>query len=304
MKRILQYFNFTQKEQRGMLVLLILMVLIWGIPHAIHQLRTAEKLTYRIEYFESARLENKQNKAISAGNSVNSTSYKRKGENINYFIFDPNGLSPQDWEKLGLAPKQIAVIKNYENKGGKFYKKEDLSKIYSISKEQYALLEPYIKIEVKDNAFAGKALEKNEYGKEAYRAELPKIIDINLADTTDFKVLKGIGSTLASRIVKYRNALGGFHSILQVAETYGLREEIFKDIEKQLNVNSVVLKKILINKASKDELSKHPYISYKQADIIINYRKQHGDFNNIKSMTEIKPLDQDFLRKIEPYLQF
>ena len=39
-----------------------------------------------------------------------------------FFTFDPNGLSENDWKRLGLSAKQSKVIKNYEAKGGRFKK--------------------------------------------------------------------------------------------------------------------------------------------------------------------------------------
>src|SRR5690606_20511870 len=129
--------------------------------------------------------------------------------------------------KMGFSENQVKVIKNYEAKGGKFYTKKDVAKIYSISDEEYARIEPYIRIKPDNrprrNAYkkhgadrkgqSGKDEQKRWVKKSAPAQRVPENvviarIDINAADTSDLKTLKGIGSVLAKRIVNYREALG------------------------------------------------------------------------------------------------
>jgi competence ComEA-like helix-hairpin-helix protein len=64
-------------------------------------------------------------------------------------------------------------------------------------------------------------------------------IDINRADTTEWKRLKGIGSVLSKRIVKYRDKCGGFKSIEQLRKIYGLSEETYQSILPHLKMDSV-----------------------------------------------------------------
>ena len=63
---------------------------------------------------------------------------------ITRFNFDPNLLDQKSWLKLGLSEKQINVIQNYISKGGKFRIKNDLKKMYCISKDEFEKLEPFI----------------------------------------------------------------------------------------------------------------------------------------------------------------
>jgi competence protein ComEA len=59
----------------------------------------------------------------------------------------------------------------------------------------------------------------------------PIPIDINTADTAAFISLPGIGSKLANRIISFRTKLGGFNSIEQIKEVYGLRDSVFQIIQ-------------------------------------------------------------------------
>lgn len=125
-------------------------------------------------------------------------------------------------------------------------------------------------------------------------------MDLNLADSTDLVTLKGIGKTFASRIIKYRTALGGFHSLDQLNEIYGLKPETIAQIRPYLKIKTPV-SKIKINEVA--EL-KHPYLRSYQAKAILAYRKQHGEFKNLEDLKNIDALDEETLAKLLPYLQF
>lgn len=65
-------------------------------------------------------------------------------------------------------------------------------------------------------------------------------IELNSADTTELKKLRGIGSKLSQRIVKYRTKLGGFSSKEQLRSVYGLSEETYQQIETHIWVDTTI----------------------------------------------------------------
>jgi competence protein ComEA len=130
----------------------------------------------------------------------------------------------------------------------------------------------------------------------------PQIIDINTADTTALIALPGIGSKLATRIILFREKLGGFHSIGQVQEVYGLKDSVFQRILPLLKCDSENIKKLDINKAGKDDLKQHPYIRWQGANALIEYREQHGVFDSLHDLANINSLDSGALNKMMPYL--
>ena len=129
-------------------------------------------------------------------------------------------------------------------------------------------------------------------------------LNLNIADTTSLKLIKGIGSVLAKRIVKFRNSLGGFYHENQLLQVYGLDSMYFSKFKHQLFVDSVEIKKIHINFVSAKKLSKHPYVNYKIAKNIVSYRNQHGYFNSKQDLYKLVVLDSVFINKIAPYLSF
>ena len=196
---------------------------------------------------------------------------------------------------------------NYTGKGGYFKQPADLQRIYGLHKNEFERLAPFIQIEQEKKNF-----QKFEtYPKSAESVSKPikersnryTAIDINNADLDDFVSLPGIGEKLGTRIINFRDKLGGFHSVTQVAETYGLPDSTFQKIQSLLFIHDAPLKQIDINTVSKDELKMHPYINWKIANAIVEYRNQHGPFKSVDDLKKIILLDQDIYLKIQPYLR-
>lgn len=127
-------------------------------------------------------------------------------------------------------------------------------------------------------------------------------LDINTADTLLWERLPGIGPVLSRRIILFRDRLGGFHDIRQVGETYGLADSVFVKIQPLLQLGSVSLRKIDINKTDEKSLADHPYIDTKLARAIIRYRNNHGPFRSVEGLKAIALVDEVIYRKLEKYL--
>ena len=82
------------------------------------------------------------------------------------------------------------------------------------------------------------------------------------------------------------------------------KPEVVKELFKYATLSNPAVHKININQADLESLKKHPYIRYQQANVIINYRMQHGKFQKPEDLLKIKILSQDWLDKIQPYLAF
>jgi DNA uptake protein ComE-like DNA-binding protein len=129
------------------------------------------------------------------------------------------------------------------------------------------------------------------------------IISINSADSSNWTSLPGIGPALASRIIRFRNKLGGFYSISQIRETYGLPDSTFVKIQPYLQLDTVSLKNLDINELDEKSLAQHPYIHYKMARLIVLYRNNNGPFRHASALLEIPLVDDSIYRKLEPYIK-
>ncbi len=308
------YLNFTRKERRGV-ISVILVILVFILAQFFYPLFITHK-QYNYSNFsreiDALNIEKndslKNNKYVkNTGNDLYddySLAGEKKFETIKaeLFYFDPNTASAADWRRLGIKDKTIHTILNYLTKGGKFYKPEDIGKIWGLSPSDAQRLVPYVSI--KNAAKENTSFEKKEYPKMSspYVAKTIQPIDINLADTTAFISLPGIGSKLAQRIIAFRNKLGGFYSIEQVGETYLLPDSTFQKIKPKLTIINSNVKQININMASIDEMKAHPYLRYNLANAIFQYRQQHGNFNSVEEIKKIMLVTETAYNKISPYL--
>ncbi|UIR57147.1 helix-hairpin-helix domain-containing protein [Sphingobacterium sp. SRCM116780] len=309
MREFFKYFNFSRAEQNGLFVLFILILLLFSFPYILNIFNPTDFDAYKIQAFEqkdsdTITFEKTKKQGFTSDRSQAPAHHLEPISPT--FRFDPNTLDDAGWLGLGFTEKQIKVINNYRNKGGRFYKKEDLSKIYSISTIQYKRLESFIEIESSDpsdNKQEGGLPNQNT--KFQNNKFVQTIVDINTGDTTAFIKLKGIGSSYARRIVKYRESLGGYIRVEQIKEIYGLPPETFESILPYLKISAnPPISKLQINEIDSKSLAKHPYISDKQAIAIVNYRLQHGNYRNLDDLSKVALVDDDLLRKLAAYLTF
>lgn len=309
------YLNFTKKERWGTFVLLFLITITLLIPFFFPYFISKKKndpsgfekeiATLNIKQQDSATRFNKESADENdypnyyQSSEKNYYSKQPKGE---LFYFDPNTLPAEGWKKLGIRDKTIITIQKYISKGGKFYKPEDIGKIWGLHEDEVNRLVPFVRIESTNNekyVFT----ESKGLAKAPEKPNNPKtIIDINTADTSALIALPGIGSKLANRIIAFRDKLGGFYKVEQVTETYALPDSTFQKIRDKLMIGSPSVKKININKATIDELKAHPYIRYNMANAIVQYRNQHGDFTAVSDLKKIMMVTDEIYNKAEPYL--
>ncbi|PSL36072.1 ComEA family DNA-binding protein [Chitinophaga ginsengisoli] len=154
----------------------------------------------------------------------------------------------------------------------------------------------------RNNTWQAPGVRQEGDRRKAYQKSIP-VLDINTADSALWESLPGIGPVLAARIVKFREKLGGFYSISQVGETYGLADSTFNKIQASLRLHKVSLKKIDLNQMDEKSLAQHPYIRYKLARLIVLYRNNHGPFRQVEDLLGIPLVDDSIYRKIEHYIK-
>jgi len=208
------------------------------------------------------------------------------------FEFNPNSLDDNGWLALGLSEGKLIVLRNYQKSGGYFKQKKDLKRCYAIGDDFYNKIQDYViipKVERPEETIKKKEIRK-------------QLVELNLADSLELVEIKGIGPFYAKQILKYRHELGGFLSYNQFTEIWGLEKLDLEKFKQQTQIDTTRIKKININKVGINELKEHPYINYKEAKMIVNYRVQHSDFKSLKDIQKIKPISPEKFRKIAPYL--
>jgi len=204
-------------------------------------------------------------------------------------FFDPNQAELNELLEFGLNQFQAKNLVAYRNKGGIFANPEDILKIYGIDSVLYGLIKNNIRIENTET------LNPPPVTSHIY-------IEINEADSSDLVELNGIGPSFASRIIKYRDRLGGYYAPSQLLEVYNFPIETYAKIEGYIYTDSLKIKKIRINFADFKELIKHPYFSKQNIDLMLKFREKHGPFNSLAEVQTSGIFNENEFKKVKPYL--
>jgi competence protein ComEA len=285
-----EYFNFSTRERRGAIflagILLIQIGVIYFHKHNSKQFPVPDSKIISLLLDEAAKKTN--------DSAVTEIVLKSGIEKNERFEFDPNQPDDESWLRLGLSEKQINVIKNYLSHGGKFRIKSDFKKMYCISNDEYKNLEPLLLLP--------DSFEKKNYDKKKIYFEVP-VVNLADADSNALTTLRGIGPVLANRIVHYRDKLGGFYSITQLKEVWGINDSLFQSLLPGIVLkNEKPLRIIHLNTDSFGILAQHPYIKSKIAGLICNYRQQHQSFSSIDELKQLPLITEENFLKLAPYL--
>jgi len=296
---IRSFFTLSKSEQRGIIILIVIIIIITVsnlfLPYFIDDDTDNLKEKYKQEI--TAFLENQE----TIGDSIKKVTLSRSvGDSItlrNKFSlvkFNPNNLSVEEWKNMGFTDSQITNIKNYQKAGGKFYKKSDLKKIYAISDEEFDIIEPYIIIPKKQKEKINK--------KKRVNSTLHKPVELNSADSAELVSSLSFPPWLAKRTIKYRDLLGGFYSIDQLSEIYGIPDEMINKSINYMIIDTSDIIKIDINKVEFKELIKHPYFNFELTQSIFNIRSKTGSFDKIDQLKLIDGLTDSTYNKVSKYL--
>jgi len=279
-EKIKDYFQFNKKERNGILLLSFILFFLILFYQFSYLLKTETKTDF--SDFE---------KVLSELEYANEAPQLKEKNSL--FKFNPNTLNDDGWLALGLSEGKLKVLRNYQKSGGYFKKKEDLQRCYAFGDAFYNTIKEYVSIP-EIHELESKSLQP---------ITLPQIIDLNQADSLSLISIKGIGPFYAKQIINYRSELGGFYSYNQFYEIWGLEKLDVEKFKLQTLIDTLYISKINVNTIELEQLKIHPYLNYKQAKMIVNYRIQHGDFKQVKDIQKIRPISPEIFRKIAPYLQ-
>ena len=295
-------FLLTGEQWLG---LLILGVIIAATLVGMKYLQPADEPTILVEDSVKTDFKDYQVKQDSLYKAKWKKTYKRDTIAIQMQVFDPNTVDSMTLLHLGFKPWQAKNMLKYRAKGGKYRKKEDLKKLYGMTDSMYLALTPYIYI--KDSIVVDSARIDS-----VHTDSLPKwnstkkdtILNLRTADTTELKLIRGIGSYRAKMIVRYREQLGGYAQVEQIMEARGMDKVIADSILPHFYIDSVVVNKIPINHIRPEVLQRHPYLNFEQAKAIYEYRRKHIRIKSAEELKKIKGLSPTDIEKILIYLDF
>jgi len=217
----------------------------------------------------------------------------RDMSNMNHalFLFDPNSISLDSLLLLGFPKKVAKTLNNYRSKGGRFYIKKDVKKIYGISDHLMDNIYDFIKLP--DSV----VLDQKNNPKEKF--------DLNTANIEQIKKVNMIGDVLGNRIIKYRDILGGFIHKDQLEEVYGLSGNALRNLKSISFIAGEFKPRLIkINRDSVETIRKHPYISDLLSEDILRFRKINSTIESDKVLVNFKSVDKSKFEKLILYLDF
>jgi len=316
--RIKDYFAFNRKEQRGLIILLGMLLLSVLINLFLPQLVPEKEFdisSFQKEVSAFIASIDKLDSAEDIKPQKFSDNYSEdEGAELTSFIaspfnFDPNDLSEQQWVNMGMNTKIIRNIMRYREKGGTFRDKEGLSRIYGMNDSVFAILEPYIRIKEMEKAPSSSYFnnnDKKDYQKPGnnftkYRPDT-LIIELNSTDSASLLACHGIGPSYAGRIIRYRELLGGFISVEQLMEIRGMDSIRYNQFREQMTVNPQLIRKIDLNSVTFKELLRHPYFEYYLVKAVFNFKDEIKAYDSVGQLRKIPVMYEELYEKIAPYL--
>lgn len=333
-------FYLQKKDRQALLTLLAIMIVCVSLTFLIQEKPEDAPVTSQLDSTNSNQEKDATSSMVHHASKSHPLYSKEEGMVHELFPFDPNTASAEDFERLGLESWQARSIIRFREKGGIFSRPSDFARVYGITKRTYEVLLPFIQIAddykpaadfygkegygrsrrrytpyyndreeryrryAQDNTSPSEGKAEGKTGTKVYsyphKLRANEHIEINGADTTLLMKIPGIGSYYASRIVRYRERLGGFASAQQLEEIDGLPESSIAYIK----IDEQQIRKMNLNKLTLNQLKKHPYLNFYQAKEICDYRRLKGPLHSIEDLKLLKDFPPDEIERLKPYICF
>lgn len=312
MKSIRKWFSFSKGERVAIITIMAaILVLILACLFRPARKSLSESTLHNLDSLlalRQAAIEEMQQKQSEKPQEV---------AELHPFPFNPNTLTEEEWLQMGLTDRQVRGIMNYRAKGGKFYSKSDVAKLYTIGEEEYAQLEPFIVLPEVSRGKSTKSTSQSGVSTSSTTApgsttvttapsekKAIPIVDLNTVDSTTLVELPQIGGYTASRILAFRDKLGGFIDKEQLRDVKGMDSARFTSIQPYILIGEAELRKIDVNRADFKTLVGHPYLNYEQVKRIVNQREKRGMIKNWAQLQSLIENDGEVNPLLEHYLKY
>lgn len=288
-KIIKSYFKFSGHQRTGVFLLFGIIIVF--------------QLVYFFTEFGSfSNSSPEKEKWLSLQSQIDSIKQQKLDYVPKIYPFNPNFITDYKGYKLGMSVSEIDRLLAFRKQNKYVNSPEEFQAVTKVSDSLLTTIAPYFK-------FPDWVQHKKEYKNYTYTAFAKKekimIIDINQATQEDLIKINGIGDAISLRILKFKESLGGFVSMEQMKDVWGLSPEVIEKLNSHFKISTLPnIKKIDINNASIKELSQFPYFNYSLAKQIVTFRSMNGDFKNVEDLTKIKGLVIDKPNIIALYLAF
>ena len=275
------YFIFSKKEQRGIMVLGIILLGTMLLGILFPRKETA----------------------------INITAQQRGP----LFYFDPNTMDSITAIRLGIPSRQVITLMRYRNKGGRFYRKEDLAKLYGLKKELVEKLIPYVVIKNVDRNTSYRKMLDYNHQKFINRTGIEKedvnknlnewSIDINIADEKQWAAKTKLSPAIIQNIMRYRNYLGGFTNLNQMKKVYGFTEANYYLLKPHLQLGKMNKRKPNASNMSFENWKALGIFQDREIIQILRIRKEKGGHIGWKELVILFDLTEQQAEMLQATIQ-
>jgi DNA uptake protein ComE-like DNA-binding protein len=281
------YFLFTKSQRNGLFFLLSIIVILQAVY-------------YFADFTNHESDSNEKQQWLSVQVEMDSLKKGQADYVLKIYPFNPNFITDFKGYTLGMSVSEIDRLLAFRKKNKYVNSAKEFQTVTKVSDSLLNAISPYFKfpdwVANKKPAFVKRTFER--------KAKIT-IIDINQATKEDFIKIYGIGDALSERILKQKEKFGGFFSMEQMNDIWGLSPEVIENLNKYFKISAVPnVKKIAVNKLSVKELSQFPYFRYPLSKEIVTYRSMNGGIRNVADLIKIKGFPVEKINFIELYLEF
>ncbi|MGL4519889.1 MAG: helix-hairpin-helix domain-containing protein [Phocaeicola sp.] len=302
-----EYFYYSKAERRVLLFLMSVILLVLGIrlflscqPSTVvdDSFTRSDEMELFLASIEEKRVVKESKRSFTAS---------ARGE-IRPVVFDPNLVDSTQLEQMGVPGWLAQRILNYRQAKGVFRTVESLKGIYGMPSDIFEKLKPYVVIA---DSFAYKSSYAKRYDTlsaaklrydslRALKLPVGSVVDLNKADTTQLKMIPGIGSGIARMLVATREQLGGFYSLNQLEEF----EFISAELSEWFIIEEPPTPSLEVNKLSLERLRRHPYLNFYQAKVIVEHCRKRGKIESLSQLSLYEEFTEKDLERLIYYLKF
>jgi DNA uptake protein ComE-like DNA-binding protein len=289
---IKDYFKFTQEQRRGIGVLFGIIV-------------TLQLVCFFVDFSAIEKEYPDKQKWLSLQPEINTGKLVNHGDIPKMYPFNPNFISDYKGYKLGMSIQEIDRLLAFRKNNKFINSAKEFQNVTKVSDSLLNAIAPFFKfpdwVNHKKDFKGYKDFSNAAFAKK----EKIVLIDINQATKEDLIKIYGIGEAISIRILTQKEKLGGFVSMEQLNDVWGLSPEVIANLNTRFTIAKLPnLNKIDINNASLKELSQFFYFKYDLARQIVKYRSMNGNFENIEDLIKINGFPVEKADFIALYLDF
>ncbi|RVT77670.1 helix-hairpin-helix domain-containing protein [Flavobacterium sufflavum] len=293
-KAIRNYFNFSKDQQKGILSLFFVIIAL-------------QLVYYFVDFTSPSKVNPEKQKWLSLESQIDSMENSSGKEVPKIYPFNPNFITDYKGYKLGMSVVELDRLHAFRKENKYVNSAKEFQVVTGVSDSFLKVISPYFKFPdwVKNKPMFKLVAFSNTNTEVFSKKEKIVVKDINQATQEDLIKINGIGEAISMRILKFKESLGGFVSMEQMKDVWGLSPEVVQCLNAGFKVGSLSnIKKIDINNASVKELAQFPYFKYNLAREIVIYRSMNGDIKNAADLTKIKGMSVENANIIALYLDF